>query len=103
MIFPLNGQKQLSTGATWQVEVTAFPLLSSAVQLVQCEVTLALAGLISNARLKITAQRLTRKSTFLFTWDFSFCPSSGRMMSEDQVRSCGGGSKLWLDMLPCQH
>jgi hypothetical protein len=67
MILPLKGQEQLSIGATWQVEVTAFPLLSTAVQLVQCEVTLALAGLISKARLKITAQRLISKSTFLFT------------------------------------
>jgi len=34
-IVPLNGQKQLSTGATWQFAVVLFPLLSTAVQVVQ--------------------------------------------------------------------
>lgn len=71
MILPLNGQKQASTGATWQVEVMAFPLLSTAVQLVQCEVTIALAGLISKATLRITAQKLISKSAFLFIVEFS--------------------------------
>lgn len=35
IICPLSGQEQASRGAMWQVEVTVFPLLSIAVQLVQ--------------------------------------------------------------------
>lgn len=55
----------------WQVEVTVFPLLSVAVQLVQCEVMLALAGVVNNAALKTMAPRLTSKSIFFFTSEFS--------------------------------
>ncbi|HEY6350576.1 MAG TPA: hypothetical protein VI636_14310 [Candidatus Angelobacter sp.] len=66
MILPLNGQKHASTGLTRQVAVMVFPLLSIAVQLVQWGVK-ALAGVISNAALKIIATKLTSKSIFFFT------------------------------------
>jgi len=71
MIRPVKGQLQASIGATWQPEVTVCPLLSTAVQLVQWEVTLALAGAMSNTTLSIRETRLTSKSIFFFTSKFS--------------------------------
>jgi hypothetical protein len=66
MIFPLNGQKQLSIGRTWHADVMATPVASTAVQLVQCEVTPALAGFTSSAALKSIAAKLPSKRNFLF-------------------------------------
>lgn len=73
---PLSGQKQASIGATWQVEVMEFPLLSIAVQLVQWEVKLALAGVISNVAPRIMAPMLISNSIFFFTSDSLFLPIS---------------------------
>lgn len=67
MILPLNGQKQASTGRTWQTAVTLTPLLSIAVQCVQCDPIAALAGTTSSAALKSMAPRLPNKSIFFFT------------------------------------
>lgn len=76
MICPVKGQLQASIGATWQVDVTVFPVLSIAVQLVQWEVTLALAGVISSAALRMRATKLTSKRIVLFftVTVLSFCP-----------------------------
>jgi len=72
---PVNGQKQLSIGLTWQVEVTVAPVLSIAVQPVQCDVTLASAGMTSSAALKSIAPKLPSKSIFFFMSDsLFFCP-----------------------------
>lgn len=89
---PLSGQKQASIGATLQVDVTWFPLASSPVQLVQWEVTLALAGLIKSARLQTRAAMVTSKSIFFFMGKFlSFCPVRRAMMN-DLSALCGGTS-----------
>jgi hypothetical protein len=73
MIFPLNGQKQLSIGRTWHADVRVTPVASIAVQLVQCEVTPALAGFTSSAALKSIAAKLPSKRNFLFI-GFLFLP-----------------------------
>jgi len=76
MICPLSGQVQASLSAMWQVEVTVLPLPSIAVQLVQCEVNLALAGVVSNTALKTMAPTLTSKSIFFLTLEFSLSARS---------------------------
>jgi hypothetical protein len=81
MILPDNGQKQASTGRTWQVAVTVAPVLSTAVQLVQCLVMLALAGMISSTALKSIAATLPDKRTFFF---ISKCSLSARPVGRDR-------------------
>lgn len=66
MMVPLSGQKQLSTGATWQLADTLFPLLSIAVQLVHRKPAIAWSGAINNAALKIMAAKLLSKSVLFF-------------------------------------
>lgn len=90
MIRPVNGHEQESIGATWQPEVTVFPLLSSPVQLVQWEVTLAPTGVITNATLKSMTKRLTSKSMCFFTSKFSLS-AHRRAMMDDQVWAAPGG------------
>lgn len=65
-ILPVNGQKQASIGATWQPDVTRFPAPSMAVQLVQCEVTLALAGAITSDKLISSAAILPQIKVIFF-------------------------------------
>jgi hypothetical protein len=81
MILPVNGQKQESTGRTWQVAVTVAPVLSTAVQLVQWEVIPPLAGIASIAALKSIATMLPVKRTFFF---ISKCSLSARPMGRDR-------------------
>lgn len=85
MIRPVNGHEQESIGAMWQVEVTVFPLLSSPVQLVQWEVTLAPAGAITNATLKSMTKRLTRKSMRFFISKFSLSAHRRAMIDDNSV------------------
>lgn len=77
MMVPLSGQKQLSTGATWQLADTLFPLLSIAVQLVHRKPAIAWSGAINNAALKIMAAKLVSKSVLFFILKPLFCPIIG--------------------------
>lgn len=65
MIVPDNGQTQASTGWTWHFAVT-LPLEVIAVQLVQCEVTPALAGANRSITLKSMAPELPSRRSFFF-------------------------------------
>lgn len=81
MIWPVNGQEQLSLNPILQVDVTFCPLPSIAVQLVQCDVTVALAGAINKAALRSIAPTLPKKSTFSFTLRPPFLPFRGRSLT----------------------
>lgn len=76
----VNGQKQPSTPVGLQADTSSAVPLISLEQFVQCEATLALAGVISKAALKIIAAKLPSKSTFYSSFPvLSFCPGqSGR-------------------------
>ncbi|HEV3037826.1 MAG TPA: hypothetical protein VHA33_08580, partial [Candidatus Angelobacter sp.] len=65
MICPDRGQTQESIGRTWHFAVT-LPVAVIAVQLVQREVTLALAGASRSITLKSMAPRLPNTRDFVF-------------------------------------
>lgn len=78
-----KGQKQPSTPVGLQAATsTAMPPSTLFVQSVQCEVTLARAGVISNAVLKIIAPKLPSKSALFFISCSLFLPDSTGLMTQ---------------------